>query len=84
MSELAHWRYRIGAIEREIEFLNKSVHRLRRAIAGLRWTGGDPSPRLRYDDEIDELLPLIEANKYLLEEARYMVELKSIEQGVSQ
>jgi hypothetical protein len=87
--ELAHWRYRIGAIGREQAHLKDSLNAFDKQISLYRSAAlaGEALNSLGiefcdYDMEIAaiqarkaELDQIIEINTYLLEEARYKVEL---------
>jgi hypothetical protein len=96
--ELAHWRYRSGAIHREITHLEGILKRKRESDArardyqrflvldkgGSRDEGREAFRRpTDYTPEIAELKTQLEANTYLLEEARYMILLKEIELDIA-
>lgn len=89
VQELAHWRYRIGAIERELAHLRRIRERCLERATQARHTKmkGTHSPyeiraiadtRSHWDDQADEIGEYIKVSEYLLEEARYKVELLSL------
>lgn len=78
--ELAHWRYRIGAIERELASFREGKP-LYLQVAGQLEKYTDPKTveyRAWCLSIVDTLRTLIDANLYLLEEARYMAELEAL------
>jgi hypothetical protein len=76
--ELAHWRYRAGALERELEWLRKQCVACNQ-LAYWRFGGGVlAEPNQVYIDKATAYQQQIKDNEYLLEEARYRIELVTV------
>lgn len=67
-TELAHWRYRVKALEPEVKQWEKWARDTQSDVS--RWPTIPIHKRLA-----DEAAAILKANKWLLEEARFMSEL---------
>jgi hypothetical protein len=94
--ELAHWKYRLGAIQHELTWLEQGLKdgQTLQADARLGWLRveerkqGSPATADQVregmliptymDSIVNTTRSLVEFNEYLLEEARYMIELGKV------
>ena len=87
--ELAHWIYRAGAIERELQDLRTQHKELLKWSAEIKGRRAQDAVTAEEIREVNatltrperwakELEPYIETNQYLLEEARYMIEYAKV------
>jgi hypothetical protein len=75
-TELAHWRYRVKALESDLQDSRSHLRDARAAVNHVKSFGGDLNFDFKLMDEaVAYGVDLVIATQWLLEEARYKVEL---------